>query len=178
MKNLVVLAMLISSFSSFGLGKELGFVKCVSDEAIELNGLFHKVKYDFSMKHFGTSTLKVPYNNKTIVSEVASVRGTMKMKIAFDAADINSDDNDVLYLNERTSTGGNNDVYYSPRKYKGFARFSLPMKADGRFDLIMPNSFVRGEVKVTDKAVLVLTYIDDHHGATVPLKCEVYADPI
>jgi hypothetical protein len=178
MKLLITLALIASSLSSFAVGKELGFVNCVSEEAIELNGLFHKVKYDFSIKHFGTSTLQDPHSGKTIVSEVAKVAGTMNMRISFEADQINSTNNNQLYMNERSYTGANNDVYYSPRKYKNFTRFSLPMEMMGDFDLVMPNAFVRGETKSTTKAVLILTYIDDHHGATVPLKCRFYADAI
>ena len=178
MKNLLILSIILSSFQALAVGKDLGFVKCGSEEAIELNGLFHRVKYDFSIKHYGTSTLVDPHSGKTIVSEVAKIAGTMNVKIAFAADEINSNNDNVLYMNERSHTGANNDVYYTPRKYKNFSRFSLPMEMMGEFDLVLPNAFVKGQTKTTTMAVLILTYIDDHHGASVPLKCHYYADPI
>jgi hypothetical protein len=179
MKVFATLAFAILSLQSFAIGQELGFFKCASDPSMELIGMYHEVKIDMSMKHFGQNTLKVPYGSgRTIVTEAAQVSGRFDVKIAFDADEISSNDPDVLYMSERKSAQVTNDLFYQPRKYKNFARFSLPMDTMGVFDLILPNSFIKGEITKTDKAVLVLTYILDHHGATVPLSCEKYAEPI
>lgn len=64
-----------------------------------------------------------------------------------------------------------NDTGYRPRKYRGHTRFYLDWTTHGETQLIMPFKPIQFHHRFF-KAYLIMSQVEDHFGATIPLLCE------
>ena len=96
--------------------------------------------------------------------------GTVDLKLLYEKGD----NEDPWHTDFAKTTPMENNKKYRPQRYKGFVQFPNMAPISGKADLVIPRYAFEGPQVVAEfNAAVILTWVTDHWGGTIPLKCSI-----